>query len=79
MQLQIINGTFSKTEALDLITQMVGVKIKFHEDRIGRDTSEEDCKMREAKIKHLQNELAKLKHHFATLDGSVDLKSLIEL
>jgi len=79
MHLQLLNGSFTKSEALDLITQMVSVKIKFHEDRIERDANEEDSKMREAKIRYLQNELLKVKSYLSAKQGMVDLHGMIEL
>jgi hypothetical protein len=61
MQIKLINGVFNTTEALDLISQMLNVKIKYHEDKIVGAISEEDIKFRESKIKSLQNELHNLR------------------
>ena len=61
MQLQLINGQFSKEDALDLITQMIQVKIKYHEQKIESSHTEEDIKMRESRIMQLQKDVAELK------------------
>lgn len=57
MNMQLIQGEFSPVDALELITRMIHVKIKFHEERIDQNSSEEDIKYRESKIKQLQKEL----------------------
>jgi hypothetical protein len=61
MQLELIKGQFSGTEALEILTQMIQVKIKFHESKIALNSSEEDIKYRESRLKHLQNELAAIR------------------
>ena len=61
MQLELIKGTFSEMEALDILTQMIQIKIKFHESKIAQHSSEEDIKYRESRLKHLQHELAAIR------------------
>ena len=34
MNLQIINGSFETTEAIELLSQLTTIKIKYHEDKI---------------------------------------------
>ncbi len=55
--IQLIHGQFDSKDALDLLTKMIDAKIKFHESRITNLCEEEDVKMRENKIKILQNDL----------------------
>ena len=57
MKIQLIEGHFSAKDAIEIITQMIHVKIKFHEDKIDNLNNEEDVKMREKKIKNLQKSL----------------------
>ncbi|MEO5999957.1 MAG: hypothetical protein ABIN89_24170 [Chitinophagaceae bacterium] len=57
MNIQLIQGQFPRQEAIDIITKMVHVKIKFHEDKITGSCNEEDIKMRERRIKSLQKDL----------------------
>jgi cob(I)alamin adenosyltransferase len=61
MQLQLIKGTFTSYEALDLLEQLVHIKIKFHEQKIDKSQSEEDIKMREKRIKEMQDDLKELR------------------
>ena len=55
MELQLLNDTFSANESIEILNQLFQVKIKFHEDKIKISQNEEDVKMRERKIKFLQN------------------------
>ncbi|XVJ64702.1 MAG: hypothetical protein HEQ40_00470 [Lacibacter sp.] len=57
MQIKILEGSFSAKEALDILTQMIHVKIKFHENKIAHLDKEEDIKMREKRVKQLQKDL----------------------
>lgn len=63
MEIKLIRGEFNANDALTLITQMIHTKIKYHENMISNDISEEDVKYRESKIKHLQKELYELRRN----------------
>lgn len=79
MNLQLIQGEFNSKEALDIITQMIHVKIKFHEDKISRSSNEEDIKMREDRIKKLQRDLYQLRQLVQTKNKKIHLESVIEV
>ncbi|MCP1385738.1 hypothetical protein GVN20_18695 [Runella sp. CRIBMP] len=53
MNIPLLKGNFTQSEALDILTQLVHVKIKFHESKIEKSDNEEDIKMRENRIKNL--------------------------
>lgn len=57
MNITLIDGHFTAKEALDLLTQIIHVKIKFHESKIAHLDNEEDIKMREKRVKQLQKDL----------------------
>jgi uncharacterized protein (DUF342 family) len=57
MNITLIDGHFTGKEALDLLTQIIHVKIRFHESKIARLDNEEDIKMREKRVKQLQKDL----------------------
>lgn len=78
MNLQLIQGQFSGHDALTIITQMIRVKIKHHESKIEADSSEEDIKYRETKIKRLQKELYELRTNLSAGEP-VSLQSIIEI
>ncbi|MDP2176110.1 MAG: hypothetical protein Q8K70_09410 [Bacteroidota bacterium] len=61
MNIQLIQGEFNSKDALELITQMIHIKIKYHESKISKNGNEEDVKNRESKIKRLQKELYELR------------------
>ena len=79
MDIQLIQGNFSKAEALDLITQMVHIKIKYHENKVKNASAEEDIKMREARIKQLQKDLYDLRKQVEANGHKISLSSKIEL
>jgi hypothetical protein len=78
MKIKIINGEFSKNEALDLIAKMIQIKIEFHENKIKNIYAEEDIKFREEKIKKLQKDLAELRNQLK-IDTKVFVDSEILL
>jgi len=75
--LSLIQGKFSASEAVDIISSMVQVKIKFHEDKITNTSNEEDIKLQEGRIKELQNDLAELKKSIADKGGAVEIKAVV--
>jgi len=77
MNIKLIEGQFNKKEALDLITQMIHIKIKFHENKINNNSNEEDVKYRETKIKNLQKELFELKYYLDNNGNSVKLEAKV--
>jgi len=78
MTLQLIDGHFESAEALEMLTQWVHTKIKFHEAKIAVSDHEEDIKNREAKIKLLQDQLRELRL-FLQAGASVSLHGHIHI
>jgi hypothetical protein len=77
MNIPLIQGQFNAKDATDLITQLIHVKIKFHEGKINHASSEEDIKMREQRIKQLQKDLYEAR---LFLEGeSIGLEATIRL
>jgi hypothetical protein len=79
MKIQLIEGSFNANDSLDIITQMIHVKIKFHENKISNSSSEEDSKSRESKIKQLQKDLYDIRKYISTKGNVIELYSSIEL
>lgn len=79
MNIQLIKGHFKASEGIELITQMIHVKIKFLEGKIAGDSSEEDIKMREKRIKQLQKDLFEARKHLEQASGLVDIHAEIEI
>ncbi len=79
MNIQLIEGEFTSSEALELITQMIHIKIKFQESKIAKNATEEDVKGREAKIKRLQKDLFELRNHIASSTKGVQLNAIINI
>ena len=79
MNIQLIQGSFSATDAIDLVTHMVHIKVKYHEGKIKTDSNEEDVKTRETKIKQLQKELFELRKFIQSNRESVEMDAVIRI
>ncbi len=77
--MQLINGVYSKDDALDLVQQMFNVKLRFHETKISTSDSEEDIKMRERRIKELQKDLAGFRETLGKHQGPVTMHAPLEV
>lgn len=78
MQIQLIEGDFNKADTLELVSQMIQIKIKYHEKAIQRNSSEEDIKYRESKIKFLQDKLLQLREEINRSNNHVHATITIE-
>lgn len=79
MKVQLIQGEFNSPDAIQLISNMIYLKIKYQEGQIEKNNNEEDIKYRESKIKNLQNELFELRNFLSTkenvkIDASINLE-----
>ena len=79
MVLNLIKGNFTTKEAQELITELIHVKIKFHENKIKLADQEEEIKMREKRIKQLQKELYEVKNYIDRKKESISLFGEINL
>lgn len=79
MDLQLIEGEFSPNEAMELIVEMINIKIKFNESKISNSLQEEDIKSRENKIKKLQQSLYDVRLFLKTKNNGVQIKSSINI
>jgi argininosuccinate lyase len=79
MQLQLLQGQFSAREALNILSEMIQVKIRFHEAKIEASDREEDIHMRERRISELQNEMHRLRHAFKSNEDMVTLEAAVNL
>lgn len=79
MKIQLIRGSYTRQEALELMLKLMDVKIKFHEGKIQSHHSEEDVKMRESRIKELQHDIDKLKMMMGSNDQNWCLDAEINI
>lgn len=77
--MQLIKGTYSKEDALEIVQQIINVKVGFHEEKISSSDNEEDIKMRENRIKELQNDLANFRELINKHRGSINMNALLDL
>jgi hypothetical protein len=73
MEIKLVTGSFEQREALDLITRLIDVKIRFHEERIRKSDQEEDIKQRESKIIRLQQDLYTIRQELGRSDKLVSI------
>jgi hypothetical protein len=79
MELQLIKGYFDPQEAVEIITRIIDVKIKYHEGKITSESTMEDIKMRERRIKQLQKELFEVRQFIGKKEGKISLNSTITI
>jgi hypothetical protein len=79
MNIQLLKGVFDAKDAIDIITYMIHVKIKFHENKINGRSSEEDIKMYEKRIKELQRDLFLIRKFIESQGTTVVLNSEIQI
>jgi|GEM_PF-7006661 len=79
MNIELISGTYNSNETLDLVTELVHVKIKYLEKKIESSMSEEEIKVRENRIKNLQREFYDFKQRVNQKDGRCKIQSTIQL
>ena len=77
MNIQLIQGQFNAKEAIEIITQMIHVKIKYHENKITSNCNEEDIKNRETKIKRLQKDLYEARNIALKKNEDLNIEAVI--
>ena len=79
MNIQLIEGQFSSREALKIITEIIHVNIRFHENKIKEQVNEKDMKTHENQIKELQKKLFEVGNLIKYSESNLNLKSSIEI
>jgi hypothetical protein len=78
-QFSMLKGVFLKQDALDLLTKITDLKIKYHENKIVHSDTPEDIKSRENRIKQLQKDLYEARMFIQNKEGLIDLSSDITI
>ena len=79
MEINLINGSFTRNDAMHLINQLMNVKLEFHEDKINMHENLDDIKSREKRIIQIQNQLRACKEALLSVNGDVILKGEIKI
>jgi hypothetical protein len=77
--MQLIKGQFQQHDAIEVLTKMVNIKIKYHENKINDSSTEEDIKSREMKIKGLQNDLVKIRSEILQKTGTINVDAILHI
>lgn len=79
MKIQLLKGSFTPKEIEKILTELIHVKIRFHEEKIKNDDEEETIKMREHRIIKLQKELFEVRKYIANSSTNIMADSEINL
>ncbi len=79
MKVNLIQGHFESADAIEIITQIIHVKIKYHENKIKTTSSEEEIKMRENRIIKLQRDLFEIRNFIDSKKDFIDLHAELNL
>ena len=79
MKISLLKGSFSPKEIEKIVTELIQVKIKFHEEKIQSSDEEETMKMRENRIIKLQNDLKELRDFLNNSDSFINVDAEIAL
>lgn len=79
MKIQLLQGSFNVAESIEILSKLIQVKIQFHEQKITKASSEEEIKMREGRIKRLQDELAEARNTIEKENKTVNLNCEINI
>ena len=79
MIIQLMQGEYSPADTLDLITQMIHVKIKYHEKKMLKQNNETNIKMQENIIRQLQKDLFELRNSIEKNSKNISIESKINL
>jgi len=77
MTIQLMQGEYSPADTLDLITQMIHVKIKYHEKKMIQQNNERNIKMQENIIRQLQKDLFEARKKMEKESSNISIESQI--
>lgn len=72
-----MQGEYSPADTLDLITQMIHVKIKYHEKKMIQQNNERNIKMQENIIRQLQKDLFEARKKMEKENSNINIESQI--
>jgi hypothetical protein len=72
-----MQGEYSPADTLDLITQMIHVKIKYHEKKMIQQNNERNIKMQENIIRQLQKDLFEARKKMEKESSNISIESQI--
>lgn len=79
MKIQLLQGNFSKKEAIEIITHMVHVKVKFQEAKMKLSNNVEDIRKSEKIIQQMHKNLYNARVIIEKQEESINLEGLINI
>lgn len=79
MRIELINDDFEPKEALEILTKLIHINIKFHLDKVNVSSSKIEINMHENRIKRLQKHLFEISEHIEMLNSQITIKSSVTI
>lgn len=79
MKISLMKGSFTASDFEKILTEMIHVKIKYHEDKIKLDDGEETIKMREQRIIQLQRDLFETRKYIQKVSGFIKVDAEVNI
>lgn len=79
MTIELIDGDFQPKEAIEILTKLIHVKVKFLLDKSNTSSNRVDINKCETHIKALQKQLFEVKKSIDNKNGPISIKSSIIL
>ncbi len=79
MNYQLINDHFTSNEAIEILTKLYYVKIKFYENKILKSSKEEEIKLCKKRIIELQKQLFEIRLQLDMEKDKVNMNGFIQL
>lgn len=79
MNFRLTDGYFTREEALEFLTKIISLKIRYHEEKLVKAHKAEEIERRESHIKQLHKEFYEAKQLIMSKNKKVELHTLIEI
>lgn len=79
MKITLLKGSFDAMDLQNVLTEMIHVKIRYHESKIEQSDGEETIKMREKRVIELQKDLYELRKYIQKSNGLVSAEAEINI
>lgn len=78
MNFKLINGIFTRSEAYEILSRMIEVKLSFQESKLAELTDEEEIKARKQRIETLRHDLEELETKFEQSEEMVSISATVK-
>ncbi len=79
MNIELIKEEFNTSDAIEIIVQMVHLKIRHQENKINSNSTDEEIKSSEVKIIRLHKELFEFQKSINSKKGKLKIETIIKI